>query len=203
MKKIFSSLTFNQAKYSNHIIKRKLHIYLLFLIFLLPFRNTAQVCRQRTFQGYYVASLGCVYHYKSHLGISVEAGIAPPSSHFVFTVKSTMWTERFKYESYREEKEVTLENFFTGSTVVLKTYYVPQAYTPIKEKWAFGCGAGLYISEFSKSTQPSLDISAAYLVKLRSQSCSDQRGYFRIEAGTLASTHFIKPFVNLNMFLLL
>ena len=52
----------NQAKHTNHMIKLKLHIYLLFFIFLLPFRNTAQVCRQRSFQGFCVASLGSVYY---------------------------------------------------------------------------------------------------------------------------------------------
>ena len=185
------------------MIKLKFNIAFFLVVFLQPLEDTAQVCKQRSFQGYWVASLGTEYHNRSHLGISLEAGIAPPSSQFVFTVKGASWTEKFKYETYKDEKPVVLENFFSGSTVVLKMYYVPQAYNPTQRKWAFGGGAGIYISEFSKSTEPTADISAAYLVRLRSQSCSDQQGYFRIETGTLATTHFVKPYISLNMFLLL
>jgi len=176
---------------------------LLLLIVFLSSQGSAQVCRPRSFQGYYVVSIGFFNYYKSHLGISAEAGIAPPSSHFVFAVKSSLWTEPHKYEIHGEDKSGAGENDYTGSTMILKGYYVPQAYSPVSCKWAFGCGVGFYISEFSKSSRPSLDLSTAYLIMLKSQSCSDQRGCLRIETGALVTSQFIKPSVSLNMFLLL
>jgi hypothetical protein len=183
--------------------KHKHHSIVLALTLLLPFLIDAQVCKQRSFQGFYIASLGTVYHIQSHPGICGEAGFTPPSSHFVFTIKSTIWTETIKYETLKAEELVTTENDFTHSTFILKSYFVPNAYTSIPEKWAFGGGAGLKISEFSKSAEPVVDLSMGYLIRLKSRSCSSQFGFFRLESGTLMTAHIIKPYFSLNMFLVL